>query len=132
MRYKRPDRKSALSILEAAERDMKFTLKMKVVEEAGPTIARNVYECFRMLGDALLAAKGLESIDHVEPIKELIKIEIKTTRPIYLIDNLRRLRININYYGYRPNLIEVKDVLSIAESIFEPLLKAVLKIMKIR
>lgn len=127
IRYKRPDKKSALSIIEAAKRDMRFTLSMELTEESGPTIVRNIHECFRMLGDALLVAKGVESEDHIEPIKELLKLKVETTRPINLIDNLRRLRHNINYYGYKPNLIEVKDVISIAKSCFEPLLKAVLE-----
>jgi len=125
MRFKRPDKKNALSIINAAEREMKYTLSIKVNEESGPTIVRNIYECFRMIGDALLISKGIESEDHITPIKELTRIRIETRRPINLVDNLRRLRHNINYYGYKPKLEEVKDAISIAESIFQPLLKAV-------
>ena len=127
MRYKRPDKKNALSIVEAAGRDMKFTLSLIPTEEAGSTIIRNIYECFRMLGDALLVAKGIESEDHIAPLKELMKIDAKTSRPINVVDNLRRLRHNINYYGYKPKLTEVEDVLSIAKSIFESLAKEVKK-----
>jgi uncharacterized protein (UPF0332 family) len=130
MRYKRPDKKNALSIIEAAKRDMKFTLTINLSEEAGPTIVRNIYECFRMLGDALLVAKGVESKDHIVPIKELMKVKVETTRPIILIDNLRRLRHNINYYGYKPALAEVEDVISIAKTVFEPLLKAIVEKLK--
>lgn len=127
MRYKIPDRKNALSIIEAAERDMKFTLTMEATEESGPTIIRNIYECFRMLGDALLLSRGIESKDHVAPIKELIKLRVETERPISLIDNLRRLRHNINYYGYKPKIAEAEDVISLAEKTFQPLSKAVKK-----
>jgi len=123
MRYKRPDRKNALSIVDAAERDMKFTLSIEPTEASGPTIVRNIYECFRMIGDAILVSEGIESEDHIAPIKELTKIKLETERPISLVDNLRRLRHNINYYGYKPKIQEVKDVISIAESIFQPLLK---------
>jgi uncharacterized protein (UPF0332 family) len=123
MRYKRPDRKNALSIIDAAERDMKFTLSIEPTEASGSTIVRNIYECFRMIGDAILVSEGIESEDHIAPIKELTKIKVETDRPINLVDNLRRLRHNINYYGYKPRLQEVKDVISIAESIFQPLLK---------
>ncbi len=125
MRYKRPDRKNALSIIDAAERDMKFTLSIEPSEESGPTIVRNIYECFRMIGDALLVSEGIESEDHIAPIKELTKIKVETDRPINLVDNLRRLRHNIDYYGYKPKLQEVKDVISIAESIFQPLLNSI-------
>jgi hypothetical protein len=126
IRYKRPDKKNALSIVNAARKDMKFTLSIDPTEQSGTTIIRNIYECFRMLGDALLVARGIESIDHVTPIKELLKLRVVTSRPINLIDNLRKLRHNINYYGYSPKLPEVEDAISIAKSCFKPLLDVVL------
>lgn len=125
-RYKRPDAKNALSIVNAAKRDMEFTLSLEVTEESGATIIRNTYESFRMLGDALLVAQGIKSEDHILPVRELLKLKVKTSRPIYLIDNLRRLRHNINYYGYSPELVEAEDVVSIAKSCFKPLLNAVI------
>ena len=127
IRYKVPDKKNALSIIEASKRDMSFTLSLKLSEKSGATIVRNIYECFRMLGDALLVAKGIKSQDHIAPITELLKLKVNTSRPIYLIDNLRKLRHNINYYGYSPKLVEVEDVISLAQSCFEPLLGASLK-----
>ena len=130
IRYKRPDKKNALSIVNAAKKDMKFTLTLELTEESGATIVRNIYEYFRMLGDALLVAKGIESEDHITPIKELLKLQVSTTRPISLIENLRKLRHNINYYGYSPKLIEVEDVVSLAKSCFNPLLEAVLSQIK--
>src|SRR3989338_3534660 len=99
VRYKVPDKKNALSIIGASKRDMDFTLTLKLAGDSGATIVRNIYECFRMLGDALLVAKGIKSQDHTEPIQELLKLKVNTQRPIYLIDNLRKLRHNINYYG---------------------------------
>jgi len=125
LRYKKPDKKNALSIIEAAERDMKFTLNLKATDLSSTTIIRNIYECFRMLGDALLVSKGIDSKDHLAPINELLKLNVRTKRPINLIENLRRLRHNINYYGYKPRLEETIDVISIAESIFYPLVKTV-------
>ena len=127
IKYKVPDKKNALSIIEASKRDMSFTLSLKPSETSGTTIVRNIYECFRMLGDALLVANGIKSQDHIAPINELLKLKVKTSRPIYLIDNLRKLRHNINYYGYSPKLVEVEDVISLAQSCFEPLLEAALK-----
>ena len=125
IRYKRPDKKNALSIVEAAKRDMEYTLSIKVSDASGATIVRNIYECFRMLGDALLVEKGIESKDHILPMKELMRLNVRTERPVNLIDNLRKLRHNINYYGYKPNMEEVKDVISIAKAIFHPMYVAV-------
>ena len=116
-RFKRPDRKNAISIISSAEKEMRFTLSLPLKEEAGSTIIRNIYECFRKLGDALLIAEGIESRDHLEPIKALLKMQIKSDRPIGIIENLRQLRHNINYYGYVPKLDEVKDVIDLTSPV---------------
>ncbi|MBI4173729.1 MAG: hypothetical protein HY519_03340 [Candidatus Aenigmarchaeota archaeon] len=127
MMAKRPDRMKAVSIIEAAERDMKFTMTLNPTKESGATIVRNIYESFRMLGEALLTARGVRSQDHRETINELFKIKADTPRPLHLIDSLRRLRHGINYYGYAPKMEEVADAISIAEGCFPPLLKEVRK-----
>ena len=126
-RVKHPDKKNALSIILAAEKEMKFTLKQEITEESSFNIVRNIYECFRMLGDAKLISKGIVSKDHIDQIKELEKINVETTRPIKLIDSLRKLRHNINYYGYLPNKSEAEDAISIAKSCFYQLLNAIKK-----
>ena len=131
IRYKRPDKKNAESILDAARSDMKFTLfTLKPTSESASTVVRNIYECFRMLGDALLVAKGIEAEDHVTSIKELMTLSVSTSRPIFLIDNLRKLRHNINYYGYKPTVLEAEDAVSLAKACFEPLAQEVLKKIK--
>ncbi len=126
-RIKRPDKKSALSIIVAAEKEMNFTLKQQVSNESAFNIIRNIYECFRMLGDARLISKGIASQDHVEQVRELESIPVKTGRPLKLIDTLRRLRHNINYYGYIPSQAEAEDAVSIAHACFFPLLEAIKK-----
>jgi uncharacterized protein (UPF0332 family) len=127
IRYKRPDTKDALSLVQAAKRQMDFTLTIKPSDDSAFTIVRNIYECFRMLGDALLVKKGIESDDHLAPINELLKLKVNTLRPIFLIDNLRRLRHNVNYYGYSPKKAEADDALSLAKSCFKQLYEAALK-----
>ena len=126
-RIKHYDKKNALSIIIAAEREMQFTLKQEISEESAFNIIRNIYECFRMLGDANLISKGIVSQNHIEQIKELESLEVKTERPIKLVDSLRKLRHNINYYGYIPKKIEAQDAVSIAQSCFYHLLNAVKK-----
>ncbi len=124
-RIKHRDPKNALSILNAAEQEMQFTFKQVVTEESAFNIIRNIYECFRMLGDAQLISKGIVSQDHVEQIKELEAMQVKTERPIKLIDSLRKLRHNINYYGYIPSRAEAEDAISIAHACFYPLLREI-------
>ena len=125
IRYKNPDKKNALSIIESSKKEMEFTLTMEITEKSASTITRNIYESFRMLGDALLISKGIKAEDHITQIKALLKLKVKTARPISLIDNLRRLRHNINYYGYRPKTEEVEDAVSLAKACFKPLFNAV-------
>jgi uncharacterized protein (UPF0332 family) len=127
LRIKRPDNKNALSLIESAKKDMKYTLSLEINEQSASTIVRNIYESFRKLGDAILTHKGIESQDHVAPIKELMAIKVNTTRPVNLLDNMRRLRHNVNYYGYNPKIIEVVNVVSLAKDLFEPLTKEIEK-----
>jgi len=124
-RQKHPDKKNAASILEAASQQMKYTLTLESNDFSAFNIIRNIYECFRMLGDALLITQGIESEDHLAPIHELMKIKVETPRSITLVDHLRRMRHNINYYGYTPKKEEADDAISLAKACFEPLLKAV-------
>lgn len=114
-------------MLEEAERQLAFTLALQLSEDSAFTVVRNVYECFRMLGDALLVSKGLDTKDHIEPIKALLNLKVNTKRPINAIDNLRRLRHNINYYGYHPTVAEAVDTIDIANTCFKPLAEAVRK-----
>jgi hypothetical protein len=130
MRDKHPDFKNALSILTASEKQMRYTLTLNVSDESAFNIIRNIYECFRMLGDAILVSEGKKSEDHVEQIRVIESLNIKTERPIKLVDNLRRMRHNINYYGYSPSKIEAEDAISLSKACFEPLFKEVSKIIK--
>ena len=127
IRQKHPDKKNALSILNAASTQMEYTLTLESSDNSAFTIIRNIYECFRMLGDALLITQGIESEDHLAPIHELLKIRVETPRSITLVDHLRRIRHNINYYGYTPKKEEADDAISLAKACFEPLFNAVKK-----
>ena len=125
MREKHPDKKNAQSILDASERQMKYTLTLAPTDESAFNIIRNIYECFRMIGDALLVSMGKKTEDHIEQIRILESIDVTTERPIRLIDNLRRMRHNINYYGYSPKKIESEDAISLVKSCFYKLLSKV-------
>ena len=126
-RYKRPDKKDALSIINVAKRDIEFILTLEPSEKSGAIIIKSIYESFRMLGDALLVLKGIDSQDHLAPINELLKLEVNAKKPLGAIGNLRILRHNINYYGYSPKIAEVLDVISLANALFLPLFKEINK-----
>lgn len=124
-RYKRPDKKNAASLVQSAKREMEYTLSLEVNENSTATIVRNVYGCFRSLGDALLILKGIETTDHIASIKELISLAVRTKRPLGILDNLRVLRHNINYYGYRPRIEETIEIIDFVKDCFDSILKEV-------
>ena len=124
MRIKQPDKKSALSLLLASEKQMKFTLTMLSTNESAFTLIRNIYECFQMIGKAVLLAEGKISEDHIEAVKAIETLDVKTKRPVQAIDNLRKLRHGINYYGYTPKKEEADDAIALAKEIFNDLLNA--------
>jgi hypothetical protein len=124
IRNRIPDKFKAQSMISAAEIQIKFTKTIPPTEDSSFTIVRNIYESFRMLGDALLLVRGKEASDvghHVEMIKELLTLKVETKRPIQVLLNLKDLRNKINYNGYMPTVQEAKDALSIADACFQPL-----------
>ena len=128
-RNKFPDIKKANSLVDSAIEDIKYTLTLEINEKSSNTIVRNIYECFRMLGEALLAKKGIESKDHKAPINELISLKITTPRPLNLLDNLRRLRRNVNYYGYKSTKEDAKHAVDFTKECFHILSEEVKKII---
>ena len=130
MRDKTPDQKQALSLIVSAKKDLEFTLTLKASEESANTIIRNIYECFRMLGEALLVIKGIYAADHVMMINEIINLEIDTLRPLNLLENLRRLRHNINYYAYRANKEEAENIVNLANKNFKKVFEKVKEILE--
>ena len=127
MRKRMPDVPKARSLIEASEKEMKYLETLEPVKEAGSTIIRGIYENFRRLGEALLFTQGFDATNHEEAINALIELNTKTGRPIQVLDNLRRLRHDINYNGYIPSENDIKDVLSIKESCWKPILSEIKK-----
>ncbi|MBI4450600.1 hypothetical protein HY642_01375 [Candidatus Woesearchaeota archaeon] len=128
MRQRRPDVAKARSLVRAAEMEMDYLATVTPSEASASTLVRGVYENFRRLGDALLAIKGLESADHIQAIAQLTAlVNVKTARPLPVLDNLRKLRHDINYHGYIPSMADLEDVLSIRDSCWAPILKEVKK-----
>jgi hypothetical protein len=114
-------------MINAAMAEVEFLKKLPARPEAASTIIRGIYENFRMLGDALLRAQGLEATDHKPMVDALIKLPAKTKRPLQVLDNLRTLRHNINYKGYRPTEDDLRDALSILEACWDAVLAEVKK-----
>jgi len=122
---KKEDKQKAINLIETADKDLKFTFSLPVSQNSSNTIIRNIYESFRMLGEASLVSKWIEFSDHIESLNELLQLELDTSRPISLLDNLRKLRHKINYNGYLSTIEESQEAISIAKSLFTKLKKEV-------
>lgn len=128
IRKKLPDKAKARSMIAAAELDMEFIAGFPITTKASQSIVRGIYENFRILGDALLTAKGFKTsgVDHhTQMIEALIKLNINTPRPLLLLNDLKRMRHQINYNGYVPTENEIKYVLEIKEAFWEQILAEV-------
>ncbi len=125
MRKRSPDISKAKSLIQASEKEIAYVEKLAPTEEGASTIIRGIYENFRRLGEALLSLQGFDPDNHEEAIGALTKLTVKTTRPINSLDNLRRLRHDINYKGYSPSEADLTDVISIKESCWKPILNEI-------
>lgn len=125
-----PDPLRAQSLISASEQNLVYTRSLTITTLATPTIIRNVYESFRMLGQALLYLRGTPSRHHTIQIAIITEQPIATDRPLRSIERLRTLRHAINYQGYLPNEEEARDALSIADDLFEPLVDELRRLMR--
>ena len=129
-RIRNPNIPKSITLITAAEQDMKYVLNLHPKIEAAATIIRGIYESFRMLGEAVLVFRGIETTEHTVMIGALTSLEIKASRPLGVLDNLRRLRHDINYRAYRPSMAELEDAILIAQTLFDPLRKEVIKLVQ--
>lgn len=130
MREKIPDKQEALNMIESSKKDLEFTLSLNATEASANTIIRNVYECFRMLGEALLIKKGLIVSDHIAMINELTELKLETPTSLNNLNNLRKIRHNINYYSYRASSEEAQIILDFARKNFPLVFKEVKRIIE--
>jgi len=127
IRRLKPDKAMARSMISAARDQMEVLDSLQLTSKAGPIIVREIYEQFRMLGDALLTAKGVsKGIDqHKSMIQALMGINTEASRSLLVLDTLRILRHKINYEGYVPTPDQVRNVVDIKKTFWKTLLKKV-------
>lgn len=126
MRKRVPDPTLARSLIEASEKEMQFLETLPATIDAAMTIVSRMYECFHRLGEAVLVLDGKEG-DHEQCIVALMSLNVQTTRPLQVLDNLRQMRHNIIYRGFQPSSADVEDVLSIKAACWQPVLEVVKK-----
>ncbi len=124
MREKKPDLFRALSLLKAARIRHDFCMGLVVSDESASTIVSEIYESFRMQGEALLIAEGKESIgseSHTFVMNALIALRPSSQRPAQVLLNLKDIRNKMNYKGYIALAGEATEAKDIATSLFNAL-----------
>ncbi len=121
----RPDKAKARSLLSAAAQDIRTAQELTIRKHTARTVVRNIYEAFRMLGEARLALAAIKSGDHDTQLQEVLRLEIHTTPPLRNLEHLKQLRHAINYKGYQPESEEVREALLLAQLVFPVCLQAV-------
>ncbi len=125
-----PDKAKAKGMVFAAEMDMDFISQLPAETKSAQSIIRGIYENFRILGDALLTAQGFKAAGtdhHTQMIDALIKLDVKTMRPLLLLNELKKIRHQINYNGYVPTEKDVRYVIELKESFWNNILSEVKK-----
>lgn len=118
----RKDLPYARSLVAAARIDMTYLSSLAVTDDSVITVVRGVYENFRMLGKALLVARGTVVIDdHKESIAALLVLDVSLKRPLGSLDSLRILRHAVNYRGFVPSVAQALDALELARDCFDDL-----------
>jgi len=131
VRTRTPDAPKARSLVKSAELEMDFLDTLEPTTKSAQTIIGRIHENFRKLGEALLIAQGKqvesEHSGHQLCVDALINLKITTSRPLQVLDNLRKIRNDINYNGYMPSMADLEDVISIKNSCWKPILEEIKK-----
>lgn len=120
-----PDKNRIESLIQASVSDMEYTTSLQVKDKASNTIIRNIYECFRMIGEASLLKRGIKAQDHLICMDELIQLGKEEN--VQIIDWLRRIRHSINYQGYLAKAKEALEAKRIADMFFKKLVQKIIK-----
>jgi len=111
--------KTPFKLITTAKDDFNYTLNLNLTKNSTNTIVRNLYESFRMLGEALLLNKDIKTLDHIKQIDELIRLNMMDA-DLELLFDLQELRHNINHKGHKATINQAKDVLNFSRFYFEP------------
>jgi len=90
-------------------------------------IVENAYDVLRELIESQLAVEGYKSYSHEATILFLKKFKDITEQEISMLDNLRKVRIGLKYYGKESNPEDARQTLVLLKTIL-PKLKKILKI----
>lgn len=108
---------------------LRFVKGLKLDDENARYIVENTYDVIRCLIEAKFALEGFKSYSHEATILFLKRFPEFKDSEIRFLDELRKIRHGIKYYGKNVELDQAKKVLDFSDSIL-PKLKNLLKDIK--
>lgn len=114
------------SILEEADKRLKFFNAVPISEESANYIIENMYDVIRELIEAKLLLEGYKSYSHEATVSYLKKLGFSSSE-VEFMDELRDIRNHTKYYGHLVNAEYAKKVSEFVNKVY-PKLKGMIKI----
>lgn len=111
----------ANALKKSAEKSLNFVKKLAINEENSEHIVQDCYDIMRELIEAKLASEGYKSYSHEATILFLKNFSQFTEQETDFLDNVRKTRNKIKYYGKESTSEEAKIVLEFMNKILPKL-----------
>ena len=116
----------AKALIKSSERGIRYVKRQKIDAESAEHVTSDIYDIIRELIEAKLCFEGYKSYSHEATISFLKRfLEFKESEIIFL-DNLRKIRNGIKYYGKEASVEDAEKTLKFLNSIL-PKLKNLVK-----
>lgn len=111
----------AEALKKSADKNIRFVKKLDINDENAEHIVQDCYDIIRELIEAKLSIDGYKSYSHEATILYLKRFKQFNELELEFIDNLRKLRNNIKYYGKESTAEEAKKTLNFMDKILNKL-----------
>ena len=111
IRPRQIDTERIKSILKSAETNATVTLKIPLSDDSASIIYRELYECIRQLGDAMLWTNGYEPLSHEVSMDAIRELDIKNKILLNHLTRFKSIRNDINYRGFRASQTQAKEIM---------------------
>lgn len=115
----------ARALIKSSKKGYNYIKKTEINEESAEHIISDVYDVIRELIESKLNLDGYKSYSHEATILYLKKFKEFSESEIIFLDNLRKIRNGIKYYGKEANKESAVQVIRFLDSIISKLKKLV-------
>lgn len=123
VRVQRKNAILALALIKSSEKSEKYVKRQKIDDGSAEHIIADIYDIIRELIEAKLALEGYKSYSHEATILFLKKFREFTESEIIFLDDLRKVRNGIKYYGKESSIEDAVKTIKFLNSILPKLKK---------